>query len=123
MRFVLVASGGALGSMARYALTEFVHRYAPASFPYGTFVVNAVGCLLFGAVVGLAEGRVLLGVGARTFLLVGVLGGFTTFSSFSYESLQLARDGQFALAAVNGLGQLAVGFLAVWAGFSLVRGL
>jgi CrcB protein len=82
-----------------------------------------VGCLLFGAVVGLAEGRVLLGVGARTFLLVGVLGGFTTFSSFSYESLQLARDGQFALAAVNGLGQLAVGFLAVWAGFSLVRGL
>jgi len=77
MRFLLVASGGALGSIARYALTEFVHRYAPASFPYGTFVVNAMGCMLFGVVISLAEGRVLLGTGARTFLLVGVLGGFT----------------------------------------------
>lgn len=118
---LVVALGGALGAASRYLLAGAVHRVLPATFPYGTFIVNILGCFLFGIIAGLAEERFVVGPQARRFLLIGVLGGFTTFSSYTYESFTLARDGQFAPAFANTLGQVIVGFAALWGGYVLAR--
>ena len=121
MRLVLVAMGGAIGSTLRYLLDGEVYRWLPATFPYGTFVVNVVGCGIFGLLVGIGEQQLIVGSPARTFLLIGVIGGFTTFSSFAFETVQLLRDGEWWLGAVNTIGQVVIGFAALWAGFSLGR--
>jgi len=114
---LLVAAGGALGSVARYALSTFVLRATGSLFPVGTFVVNVVGCLVFGVIAGAAEQRIALAPEARAFLLIGVLGGFTTFSSYAFESVTLLRDGQFAAAAVNIVGQVVAGLFGLWIGY------
>jgi fluoride exporter len=121
MRVLLVALGGALGSVARYGLSGFVHRYAPPSFPYGTFVVNVAGCLAFGLIAGLVEARSVISPAARTFLLIGVLGGFTTFSSYAFETFALLRDVEIGRALVNAAGQVVVGLLVLWLGYVLAR--
>lgn len=121
MHILAIGVGGALGALARYALGGAVHRVLPGFFPYGTFVVNLLGCLLFGLVIGLAESRFVVGPATRAFLLVGVLGGFTTFSSYTFESFELLRSGQFGAASANVVGQVALGLLALWAGFGVGR--
>ena len=105
MREVLiVGAGGFAGSVARYLLGGWVHRAFPdALFPYGTIVVNTLGCLAIGLLGGLAEFRQAFGPGGRIFLFIGVLGGFTTFSTFAYETLAFARDAETARAAANAL--------------------
>ena len=118
---LLIGLGGAIGSTARYLVSALVLRATTPYFPYGTFVVNVLGCALFGAIVGLAQHRVALSPDARAFLLVGVLGGFTTFSTFAFDTLSLLRDAQPAAALVNALGQLLVGVAAVWVGFRLAQ--
>ena len=121
MTWLLVALGGALGSAARYGLTQAAGLWLPAGFPFGTFVVNAVGCAAFGAIAGVAEARGLLTPELRAFWLAGVLGGFTTFSSYAFESFALARGHAWGLALINTLGQVAVGLAAVGAGWWLAR--
>ncbi len=121
--FLLVAAGGALGSVARDALGGFVHRYAPSTFPYGTFVVNVTGCLVFGVIAGLFEERTVIAPAARTFLLIGVLGGFTTFSTFTFETFGLLRDVELGRALANAVGQVVIGVLALWMGYVLARAL
>ncbi|HKE85031.1 MAG TPA: fluoride efflux transporter CrcB [Vicinamibacterales bacterium] len=121
MRLVLIGVGGAAGAIARYILGGVVHQWIPGFFPYGTFVVNILGCLVFGLIVGLAESRFVVGPEARAFLLVGVLGGFTTFSSFTFETFELVRSGQVVAAGVNVIGQVVIGFLLFWAGFAVGR--
>jgi CrcB protein len=116
-----VALGGAIGSTLRYLLDGEVYRWLPATFPYGTFVVNVVGCGIFGLFIGVGEQQLVVGSSARTFLLIGVIGGFTTFSSFAFETVQLLRDGEWWLGAVNTIGQVVTGFTALWAGFALGR--
>jgi fluoride exporter len=118
---VLIGIGGATGAIARYLLGGAVHQWLPGFFPYGTFVVNVIGCIVFGLIVGVAESRFVIGPDARAFLLVGVLGGFTTFSSFTFESFELVRTGQILAAGVNIIGQIAIGFIGLWAGFGLGR--
>jgi fluoride exporter len=118
---LLVALGGALGSVARYLLDGAVYRVLPATFPYGTFVVNMTGCLVFGLLIGVAEDRLVVGSQARAFLLIGVLGGFTTFSSFTFETFKLARDAEWLLALTNAAGQTILGLVVLWAGFALGR--
>ena len=105
--------------MARYGLAVLVSRYMPPSFPYGTFVVNVVGCLVFGLVVGFAGDRVGIGTPGRAFILIGILGGFTTFSSFTNETFTLLRTGQGLSASVNVVGQVVVGLAALWMGYLL----
>jgi fluoride exporter len=117
--WLLVAIGGAIGSIARYALSTVVLRATGTLFPLGTFVVNAVGCLCFGVIVGAAEQRFTLTPQARAFLLVGILGGFTTFSSYVFESAALIRDGQMGAAVVNVAGQVVAGLAAFWIGAAL----
>ena len=89
--------------------------------PYGTLVVNVVGCLLIGFLSGLAENRSVFGPEVRLFLFIGILGGFTTFSSFAYETFSLARDNENLAAAVNVSAQLIFGLMGVWFGNALAR--
>ncbi|MPZ20010.1 MAG: fluoride efflux transporter CrcB [Luteitalea sp.] len=119
--WILIAVGGALGAAGRYALAGFVMNCVAPFFPWGTFVVNLLGCFLFGVTFGLAEERFVLGPSTRVFLLIGLLGGFTTFSSFSFESLQLLRDGEMGRAAFNAVGQVVGGVAALWLGLTLTR--
>jgi CrcB protein len=112
-----VAAGGAIGSAARYILAGLVHRYTSAFFPYGTFTVNMVGCLLFGVIFGLTEQRFVISPTLRAFLLIGILGGFTTFSSYAFESFQLIRDAQYLRASVNVVGQAVLGLACFWLGY------
>ena len=121
MNNFLVALGGALGSSARYIVDGAVYRLLPATFPYGTFVVNVSACGIFGMLIGLSEDRLVVGSRARSFVLIGILGGYSTFSTLTFESFQLLRDDQWRLALANGLGQLVFGLIALWAGFVLGR--
>jgi len=123
LKYLLVATGGALGSVARYALDGLILRLASPYFPSGTFVVNAVGCLIFGVIIGLADGRSLLTPVGRLFLLIGLLGGFTTFSTFTFETFTLIRGGEYARGALNAAGQVIVGYVVMWAGYAATRSL
>jgi CrcB protein len=121
MTWLLVAAGGALGSLARHGLNHFVQQRFPAgSFPLGIFLVNVFGSGLIGIVAGvLASGRVQWNEPARMFVIVGLLGGFTTFSSFSLDTLTLMRAGHHAQALSNVAGQVVLSLIGVWAGFRL----
>ncbi len=117
-RYLLVALGGALGSALRYGLGAWVQGLLGPGFPWSTFLVNALGSLLIGAVVRLSLEGALSGE-ARLFLAVGVLGGFTTFSSLSYETLALLQDGEPLRALAYALGSLFGGLLLVYLGYRL----
>lgn len=117
-----VAIGGAFGAVMRYLVTGWVHRAVPPGFPYGTLTVNVVGSL----VVGFASGIFAARAGSRDhlmqlFLIVGVCGGFTTFSAFSAETYQLVQRGAVAPAVLNAALQVAGSLAAVFAGFWLAR--
>ena len=120
--FLLVGLGGFVGAISRHALQTFVHRFADsAHFPYGTTAVNLAGCLAIGVVGGLVEYRELFGPETRALIIVGMLGGFTTFSTFGYETYELMRAGQPGLASINVLVQVTVGIAGIWLGHSAVR--
>ena len=120
MTYLWVALGGALGSAARYASSTASARWLGAGFPYGTLFVNVAGSFAIGLLAALvaADGRPLLGTDARTFLVVGVLGGFTTFSAFSLETLELARSGALGAAVANVALSLVLCLLGAWLGFA-----
>lgn len=120
MVVLLVGSGGFLGSVLRYLVGQWVVGLSGTSgFPYGTLVVNVVGCLAIGVLNGVAETRGIFNPEIRGLLFIGLLGGFTTFSSFSYETLALARDGQLLPAFLNVVLQMGLCLGAVWAGYRL----
>jgi len=121
--FVLVFVGGGIGSVCRYALGTRLQKTFPGPFPVGTFTVNAVGCLAIGLVAALGFERAALSPEARVFLMVGILGGFTTFSSFAYETLGLASIGDAARAVLYVASSVAAGLVGVWLGRALGRGL
>ena len=116
-KWLLIAAGGALGSVLRYAVQGWVQRATNADFPAGTLAVNIIGCLLIGFLTALFTGPVLLREEYRIGLTVGILGGFTTFSTFGLETFSLASDRQYWLAALNVILSCGLGFLAVWVGY------
>jgi CrcB protein len=116
---LLVALGGALGSVLRWVVSGLVQRAVASGFPWGTVAVNAAGSLLIGLVAAVALERALVSPATRLFLIPGLLGGFTTFSAYSYETLALLRDGQWGAAAGYALGSVAIGLAAAAAGFAL----
>jgi CrcB protein len=120
MSYLWVALGGALGSVARYACSIGATRWLGATFPWGTLFVNVTGSFIIGLLAALvsADGRPVLGSDARAFLMIGVLGGFTTFSSFSLETLTLARSGALGAAGVNVALSLGLCLGGVWLGFA-----
>jgi len=122
IKILLVGAGGFLGSISRYATGGLVHRVLENPwYPYGTATVNILGCFIIGYLGGLIETRQFFTPEIRLFLMVGFLGGFTTFSSFGYETITLARDAQMFAAFSNVLVQLLLGLSAVWLGLNLSR--
>ncbi|MEE8344404.1 MAG: fluoride efflux transporter CrcB [Woeseiaceae bacterium] len=116
----MVGSGGFIGALARYGLSGLVHRQVPfATFPYGTMAVNLMGCCAIGVIAGLAESRQLFGPEFRTFALIGVLGGFTTFSTFGYETFAMLRDAEYLRVAANVGVHVVLGLALVWLGYAL----
>ena len=117
---VIIGSGGFLGSFARYGLSGLVHRQMPlVTFPYGTLVVNLLGCLVIGMFAGLAASRQLFAPEFRTFALVGFLGGFTTFSTFGYETFTMFRNDEYLRASTNVGTHVIFGLALVWLGYTL----
>ena len=118
---LLVAAGGAIGAVVRYLVGYWILYFIGPGFPWGTFLINVSGSFLIGVVLGLVQAGV-LPTGARPFLAVGVLGGYTTFSSFSYEALTLTSEGDYAQALFYSLGQVTLGLVAAYAGLYLASG-
>lgn len=118
MSYLWIGFGSALGGMGRYWCSGVTARVFGEAFPWGTILVNVVGSLIIGFVATLMppDGRILSSPDARDFLLVGVLGGYTTFSAFSLQTLGLARDGQWAWALVNVVASVVLCLTAVWLG-------
>lgn len=114
---LLVGAGGALGSISRYLLGTWMQSVSRSvDFPYGTLAVNLIGCFVIGFLAQLAEGRGVFTSGSRAFVFIGILGGFTTFSSFGNETINLVRDGQILGAFANIGANVALGLFAVWLG-------
>jgi len=115
-----VGAGGFVGASLRFIMSGLVQRLDPmGTFPYGTMSVNVLGCLVIGVLGGLADSRHVLGPNARLFVILGVLGGFTTFSTFAFESLALLRDGESLRAGANVLGSVAACLVSVWLGYAI----
>ena len=119
---LFVGLGGFIGASLRYATGLFIGRFAAeAQFPYSTFLVNLLGCLLIGFLAGLTDSRQLLNDTSRAFVFTGMLGAFTTFSTFSYETMGLLQNGQTSPALTNMGLQIILGLLAVWVGIQLSK--
>ena len=120
-RTLFVGIAGLAGTLLRYWLSGFVARRYGETFPVGTMVVNVLGCLLAGAIFNLTEERFLINPTLRTVILIGFLGGFTTFSSYGLQTFTLLRDGEFALATINIVVSNVLGLFMVWVGYGLVK--
>jgi fluoride exporter len=118
---LLIAGAGALGSLARYALSGWVYRIAGERFPWGTLAVNLLGCLLFGFVWSAGFERRSISPEARTVLLTGFMGAFTTFSTFAFETHNQMIESQWSSAGLNVLVQVLAGILLVYAGIAAGR--
>lgn len=115
----LIGTGGFIGSILRYLLSGYAQQVSKSiQFPFGTLVVNLVGCALVGFLAELADHRGVISGETRAFLIVGLLGGFTTYSAFGNETMNLLRDGEPWLAFGNIIGHITLGLVAVWLGYS-----
>jgi len=124
IKTIAVLVGGALGTGCRYWLSTLVYSMIiEPSFPYANMIINVSGSLIIGVLAGLFEQRILVSPVLRAGLLTGVLGGYTTFSSFSFETYTLLRDGEVGLALLNSLGSVAMGLAAVWVGMRVAQSL
>ena len=114
---LLVGFGGFIGSVLRYLASGYVQQSTKSiDFPYGTLAVNVIGCFIIGFLAQMAEERGVFTSESRLFVFVGILGGFTTFSSFGNETLNLARDSQIMNALANVGANVILGLFAVWLG-------
>lgn len=121
MELVLVALGGALGAVCRYLAGNVVSKAVGSALPWGTFLINLGGCFAMGLLMTVIVERGLLPAAWRLFLCVGLLGGFTTFSSFGYEALMLLTEGKLLAAMGYGCGSLILGMLAAGVGVLAAR--
>ena len=118
---ILIALAGLIGTLLRYWLAGFVSKQYGETFPWGTMAVNLIGCVGAGAVFFLTEERFVLSPTLRTVILIGLFGGFTTFSSYSLQTFALLRDGEFGLAMLNVITSNILGLFMVWIGYGLSR--
>jgi CrcB protein len=115
-KYLYIGAGGFIGSVCRYGLATILYRVLGDRLPYGTFAVNFIGCFTIGLLMELFEDRWLVPPEVRLFLTVGILGGFTTFSTFSYETIEILRAGNFSAALINVAGSIFFCLGATWAG-------
>jgi fluoride exporter len=119
-KLFIIGAGGFIGSVFRYIVSGFVQALSQSiAFPYGTLAVNILGCFCIGFLSELFDARSFIDTDTRVFLVVGILGGFTTFSAFGNETMNLIREGEAALALMNVGAQVLLGVGAVWAGYTL----
>ena len=122
LRIVLVLAGGALGTGFRYFLSSFIYSSVKEpTFPYANLIINVSGSFALGLLAELFESRLLVSPAVRAALLTGVLGGYTTFSSFAFETFSLLRDRQVGLAILNVAASMILGLCAVWLGIRLAQ--
>ncbi|HKI76932.1 MAG TPA: fluoride efflux transporter CrcB [Ignavibacteriaceae bacterium] len=114
MNYIIVSLGAAFGGGLRYWISNLIHKYLPSYFPYGTLVVNIVGSFLLGLIIFYFDQRDLISSELRLFLAIGFCGGFTTFSTFSFETMSLFRDSQFLLGIINILLSLILTFAGIY---------
>ncbi|HEY1408350.1 MAG TPA: CrcB family protein [Promineifilum sp.] len=120
-KLLLIGFAGALGTLARYGLSGFVQRRAGVTLPWGTLVVNIIGAFVFGLIWSLVEKRLVISVETRVILLSGFLGGFTTFSSFMFETGSLISEAQWSLATLNLGAHMVLGLGAMFLGLAAGR--
>lgn len=120
-KILVIGFGGFIGAVARYYASGLPYRWLGPSFPYGTLLVNVLGCLVIGALMSLGEERNVFSPELRLFVFIGILGAFTTFSTFGYETLKLLQDAQFGYALWNVGGNVLLCLAAVWGGWTAVR--
>ncbi|HVA80418.1 MAG TPA: fluoride efflux transporter CrcB [Candidatus Binataceae bacterium] len=116
--YVLIGIGGALGSIGRYWASGVVANLSGGTFPFGTMFVNVSGAIVIGFFAALTgpDGRIFVGTSGRQFVMTGICGGYTTFSTFSLETMTLARDGEWLYAGLNAILSVALCLAAVWLG-------
>ncbi len=119
MKYLIVFAGGGVGAALRYWMQGVIHTFSGAAFPYGTMVVNVLGSFLIGFLMSVFDERFVVQPMLRVFLTVGLLGGFTTFSSFSYETMALLRDGSYSLGLLNVAGSVGLCLAAAWLGLTV----
>lgn len=120
---IFIALAGLVGTLIRYWLSGFVARQYGETFPWGTLIVNLIGCFLAGAIYYLADERFLISPTLRTIILIGLLGGLTTFSSYGLQTFALLRDGEIGLATLNIAASNVLGLFMVWAGYVVFKAL
>ena len=118
-KIIFIAIGGGGGAVLRYLVSAWGQRITQGAFPLGTMMVNVSGCLAIGLIGALFGGPVLVREEYRAAILIGLLGGYTTYSSFGWETVMLANDGQFGRALMNVLVTTTLGLAAVWIGYRL----
>jgi CrcB protein len=119
MKYLWVGLGGALGSIARYAVGLVIYERTGTRFPYGTFVINVSGCFVIGLVLTVLDERLGLSPAWREAVAIGFVGAFTTFSTFEYETLRAVQHGDGATALTYVASSVVLGFAAVWAGATM----
>jgi CrcB protein len=119
--FLLVGLGGGVGSMARYICQKWFSENYPYSFPWGTFVVNLIGCFLIGIIYAASEKSSALTPQTRLLLITGFCGGFTTFSTFAFENMNLLRSGDFLYFSIYIVASVALGIAGVFAGITTMK--
>jgi len=117
-KVLFIGLAGLVGTVGRYALSGVIARRFGETFPAGTLVVNIIGCFLAGLLFYLLQERNLVGPTTRTVVMIGFLGGFTTFSAFGLQTFTLLREGEFWFATLNIVGSNFLGLLMVWAGYT-----
>lgn len=122
MKILLLLAGGAVGTLARYALAGFTHKVYAGTFPMGTLMVNLLGSLVIGFLWGISESRN-ISPNYRLFVFIGILGGFTTFSTYALETMNLLRDNEIRQALTNIFATNILGLLLVFGGFLLAKGI
>jgi CrcB protein len=124
LKIILVLFGGAIGTGCRYGLSSLIYsRIERPTFPYANLIINVSGSFAIGLLAELFDSRALASPTTRAALFTGVLGGYTTFSSFSYETFLLIRDGEWLRATLNSVGSVLLGLMAVWLGVRLAQSL
>lgn len=119
-KLIVLAAGGAIGTILRYSVSGMTHRFFDSTFPWGTLSVNLAGSFVIGLLWGFFEAAD-LSPNARNFIFIGILGGFTTFSTFALENMNLFRDGEIRLAISNLLASNILGIVLVFAGFFISK--
>ena len=113
INYILVSAGAAIGGAARYWLSSYVYKFFPENFPYGTLIVNIIGSFVLGIIIFVFDNRELLSPNLRIFLTIGLCGGFTTFSTFSLETVNLIRNSQYLFASINILSSVILCLLVI----------